>query len=1108
MQLFLINANTALSGHRRLYARLAQLDSSDCRHIFIVPDRYTLGVEHDLCENYFKDGYTRADVLSFTRLAVKTLGKKINKCLSKEGTVILLEKVMASKADCLKYYKNLKGYGFAKEMFAALASLRAGGVTPDAIEQELENVDGVLHDKLSDIAVIGREYERVLAENYTDTVTRIDRLIECVKSNKVFSDAHFYILGFNLYSSQQIQLIKSLLENCLSVNISYVGAMEKVGCPCTQIDELADFCRLKGIPVGYEEAHELVKPPFNALKSALFGGGNKPFIREEERVKVRLFSEETPYAEVLAAAREIVYLTRKENYRFKDVAVVCNDSTLLPIIRENFLRCGISGFLDEGYRLSDGLAARYIFPLLDFVSGKNQTDAFKLVRHPFSGIAEEQGDAFERYCVRYNIKYRRFNSPFTLGEFIEAENVRLDLMNTANRVPEQATVREYCALISEILRSEDIAEVLEEYASADDERLIAASKIEQFLSLTEEISLLNGDSFMECGEFSALLRAVSADIKIVLKPDYIDTVFVGNTEESRFSSVKALFVLGAADGFFPVKSGDGLIFTAMDNELMRRNKLTVFPSPVEKNAFERFILQDLLTKPTERLYIGCAETTLSGDTQIQGEGFKELLYLLGSEPKNLVSYRNFTKVEELNYRLVNLNNAYTQFIAGDVPTEFRESVSRKLIDAGLLKQQTLSKYNCPFESYFKRDNEGRCVTSVSQLECYFSCPFKHFMRYGLRAGAEEDSVLKPSVMGNIIHNVLESFFKRNIDKVYTGEDLTVPTAKAVEGEFQRSVYDCYYADPVSAHILKGVKKECYRLIPELVENMRASDFRPIGFEVGFGYLNDDNLILIKSNNRTFKLCGKIDRVDINGSHIAIVDYKTGTVTSDLKDVRIGKKIQLYVYLSYYLKKGYKPAGVFYLPIKSGNTVSGRSYAMTGQLIDDTEIYAKLDNRVKSANGKFTSKTLDFKAEVTDGEIKLNKSINLLSERDFYNIDDYVTKLAEKGLEEIMSGYAEKKPLKGECNYCEYRAMCGEVAEREKGTARAADFELQNDSCEEAERVTITEDGTERVTIISEKAVLDGNNDEIANKEKDSKLDSLKQNGLAAAINYTEGGDNA
>lgn len=1025
-----------MEGHKRLYERLRAQDSEDVRHVFIVPDRYTLGVEKDLCDVCFDGGFARADVVSFTRFAVKTVGKRIKKCLTKEGTVILLDAVMRKISADLKYYRNLTGYGFAKEMFAAQASLRSGGITPTDLADRCGEAEGALSDKLSDIALIYSEYNKALSENYSDTVTRIDSLIEAIP-NADLGRTHFYILGFNIYSEQQIRVIQTLLKHAASVSIPFVRQGEGA-CYDFQTEALASFCRDNGIAVERESSFAVVNPPFNRLCAALNGRSEALHLSKDEADRVRLFTEATPYDEVLAAAREIVYLTRKEGYRFKDIAVVCNDPSLLPIIRETFDRCEVPCFLDEGYPVADAVAVKYALYLLNAAENPSQSNVFKLSEHVFCRLSREEAEEFVRYSVKYNIRYQRFGEPFTLGECEAAEFVRGRVWELISSVPKAGTVADYCAFVKSALEGADKAEILTSFAKSADERVRASAVTDKFMYLTEEISALDGERCITAGEFASLLKSAISEMKTVLRPDYCDAVFVGSTEESRFSSVKALFVLGAADGFFPVTSGDGLIFSASDSEAMRKIGLELYPSPVEKNALERFIMRDLVTKPSEILYVGCAETDLGGDAQSPGDGFKDLSYYSGVEPKPLDKFRDFTDEERLNYLLVNIDNAYHAYVSGGIPEEYAEAVG------DLLRQNGMKDYcppdgEYPFERCFDRDDRGNFKTSVSQLECYFRCPFQHFLRYGLRVRDEEDSEIKASVIGNAVHNVLNEFFGRNLERVLRNEDTGDEAKRIIEREFARGEYAHFYNDPVSAHIISGVKKECVRIIAALGDNMRNSDFRPVEFETGFGYRKNDNEVLLEAGGRRFKLCGKIDRVDVRGDDVVIIDYKTGTVKPELKEIWCGEKIQLYVYLSYYVKKGRRAAGVFYQPLRSGNTSAGRSYACVGQMLDDVEIYEALDRRAIAAEGTYVSPAVAFKAERKEGTLKLNKSVNLFRREDFENAVGYTEKLMELGISEILEGFAEKKPLEGVCKTCSYRLMCGEVPYRKVAAVRAEAF---------------------------------------------------------------------
>ncbi|MBR1747521.1 MAG: PD-(D/E)XK nuclease family protein [Clostridia bacterium] len=1037
MKLLLIEGNTSYAAQRRLYERLKEQDASDVNHVLLVPDRYTVGVERDLVTYCFPEGFANADVNSFTRFAVKTVGKRIDECLTKEGTVVLLRKVL--KRTDTKYYKKLFGYGFAKELFAAIASLRSAGVTVDDVLREADLTPGVLGDKLHDIALVEKGYEEEIAGRFTDTVTRIDALEEYLKSADL-SLTHFYVLGFNIYSGQQLRILRTLAKNAASLTVTAVALRGCEPCPGGQAERLLDDCAAEGVPTEREEVFERVKEDVEYLRIGMFNPRAK---KRPVDCSVTLFREESPYEEIAATAREIRYLVRKEGYRYKDFAVVVNDERYLPILRETFDRCAVPNFIDEGYPVCDGLAARYVFGLLEAAEYVREGAVYKLARHPYFGLKTEDAEAFVRYCKQFGVRYRRFAEPFFVGDFEQAESVRAVIDAVVSSVPKEGTAAEYAAFFTSLLTAPLAESEEKKFASSTDERLRAAADREPVLRFLAEFAALAGEEKFGCFDYASTLRSALSDMKTVLAPDVYDAVFVGGTEESRFDGAKVGFFLGCTDESFPKKSGDGLIFSAYDNEALRHRDMKVFPSPVERNALERFLIRDVMSRFSDRMYFGCAETDLDGSEQVPGDGMNEIAYLSGKRTVRLAESRDLDEKERLLYRLASEKNALYEYLTGDLGPA-KDSVRAYLERKGLLAERADQEDYVPV---FERDEEGRAKTSVSRLETYFTCPFRYFMRYGVGVQPEEDSTLKVNVVGTAVHNILEDFFKQNAAKIDQKEDFSAEIEQAIRKEFVKSDYDIYREDVLASYLINELKKECRYSLPVLIDNMRHSKFRPMGYEVAFGYRKDDDLILLKTNNETFKVVGKVDRVDEYDHKVVIVDYKTGSVEPTLSDVYYGKKIQLYVYLKHFMDAGYEPAGVFYLPIGGTNVSKGRSYAMTGQMVRDFGIYRALDDRVDRVEGtRFKSQAMDIGAQKVQGEWKIySGSKNALEKDAFYAVVEYVQKLCQGALTEILDGYAEKKPFdEKDCEWCDYRRLCGKVPARSvSGTVSAETFSMKD-----------------------------------------------------------------
>ena len=118
------------------------------RNIVIVPDPSTLAVEQTVTKTLGAQGVFDVEVMSFSRLAAVTLKKKIKKCLSPAGCVLLMEKVIrACEGDLRHYRRAARKAGFAEEMYAALTAIRNSGVTAERLERAAESLQGYVRDK-------------------------------------------------------------------------------------------------------------------------------------------------------------------------------------------------------------------------------------------------------------------------------------------------------------------------------------------------------------------------------------------------------------------------------------------------------------------------------------------------------------------------------------------------------------------------------------------------------------------------------------------------------------------------------------------------------------------------------------------------------------------------------------------------------------------------------------------------------------------------------------------------------------------------------------------------------------------------------------------------
>ncbi|MDD4315765.1 MAG: PD-(D/E)XK nuclease family protein [Clostridia bacterium] len=1016
MEINVFASNTTAMAINSAIDALGRRNTADSSHIVIVPDRFTLSTEKDIYDRLELDGSFNIDVVSFSRLAVK-VQKSVGHFLTKEGTVMLMKKVIGENKEKLLYFRNYNSMGFAREIFAVTASFRSSGISASDLSRIAEGFESHKKSKYLDLALLYAEYESALKSRFIDTVTRQNQLIEAIKTDERVAQSHIFVLGFNIYSELQLAVIKELSFYAKSMNIA--SATESGGYnndifPTAQLEELREYALANKINYNKSYYFERLTPPLDTVHKEIFSlSKNRPLADGQE--SIRLMRPKNPYEEIKAVAREIVYRVR-QGARFRDIAVVCCQDTYKVCIKEIFQRFGIPFFIDEKYGAIHSASAKYLCGLIEAVLyGLRRDKVLNFIKHPLFSKDARGAERFENYCLKYNINYTRFRSPFLLGEGESFEALRAEFVALSDAVKTKGTAAEIADSLSAVFPDEQEGGELLFRASSE-----AGGKIKELLA---EIKTILGDEEMSLEDFYAVLADGIAGLEIALIPQYADCVFVGSTSESRFSSIKYIFAVGASEGFFPRKTAEQTIISFADMLMLERSGLSVRPHPLESNRLEQFVVADLLAK-AEIIYVSCSSYGLSGEQMTTGEAVKELSYILQRRLATDYAPAELDDEAKLLYRLASPDNAFYEFISGNVPQEYTQCVRKYLTDSGFGDRiQFFEQQQAPenFAEYvFYKDNDGY-ITKVSQLESYFCCPHMHYLRYGLGLQEKQLPELQVTDVGNIIHKVLEIYFAKNLKELKTLSDEQV---EQKSGAIIAAVLDdeklrCLREDSIGKYTVKLIYSECMYVIKKLTENIRSSSFEPAYIELAFGDGKQFKAIVLDTPEGKIKLRGKIDRVDCCGNKVAIIDYKTGSsVSGKYQDIYFGKKIQLYVYLSVFLEKGFEPAGVFYLPIRDSYRKDGESFAYMGQVEDSAETLAQLDNRLSDEGGESGI----IKVTVKNGAIT-TRSKNIISRADFRNICAYVNRLIVNAVGEITGGNIDRSPISKTCNYCAYKNHC-------------------------------------------------------------------------------------
>jgi len=188
--------------------------------------------------------------------------------------------------------------------------------------------------------------------------------------------------------------------------------------------------------------------------------------------------------------------------------------------------------------------------------------------------------------------------------------------------------------------------------------------------------------------------------------------------------------------------------------------------------------------------------------------------------------------------------------------------------------------------------------SASAMKKYITCPLDFYYRYILEFKEEEDvsEEVEHSEFGTFIHDVLEDLYKPFVRHDNYGK-LISPAPSAIlphdidhmlnrfEHLMERRFLKHFNEDPQLFSTGKNFLS--YQMALELTKRILLAEkaflescTEPVFIEYLEVILQDELIISINDHNKPVNLFGIVDRIDSVGGRYRIIDYKSGSVTSE------------------------------------------------------------------------------------------------------------------------------------------------------------------------------------------------------------------------------------
>lgn len=724
---------------------------------------------------------------------------------------------------------------------------------------------------------------------------------------------------------------------------------------------------------------------------------------------VRLIVAANRRVEVDAALNAMVDLAHdaKRPMRWRDMAIIVrNLAPYHDLISAALTERGIPYFIDHRRETRHHPLVEVVRAALAMQGDSNRFGdaAILLLKTGFTGISMHDADALENYILAQGLyDALHWTTPWTHPinpesdperERPQAEIDLLDAINAARahlvRVlkpwrdleadgpPRTQPARAWIDRLYKLLTTLDAGSRLKDLCRAADQRrdLDAIEVHEQvwrdLMALFDDLVSALGDEPLSPRRLREVLESALGEFTLGLVPPTIDQVLVSSIERSRHPMVRAVFVLGFGDGQFPSSTSESAVLGDEERAILAKTGVELTQSRARRMLDERMLAYIALTRASERLWIShpaADETGRALEPSPYWDSVRAILPHVQIEPLDGRGINAIGSVSQLAGGMAGALRAvaeertssneaapWTQLYewARDVPVlSTRVSATLRSLappQAAELEPKAIAAlWEPPFES------------SVSRLEDFARCPFKHHISHGLRLKPRAVADLSPLQMGTLYHAVLEQFVKSHSKRKNGLRELK------------------------SAEIDKLVKELTESAIAELGKQVRI-DQNEVGllnrrgrFELG-AYIRGERAHLDKtalspqftehvfgigktphlpalalplSDNRVVKFRGKIDRIDVtmaDDDAIGVVfDYKRKTQDFlRLDEAFHGLRLQLLSYLLVLREnniqfKGARvlPGGAFYLPLLGSYTRVDHPADATK---DDAEKYATYQPR--------------------------------------------------------------------------------------------------------------------------------------------------------------------
>ena len=973
-----------LDSIRKILLASGEPDNREERHIvFLLPEQSTFIHERELALLPGIDGYTDVDVVGFSRLAGQArrfMNERQLPSLKETGKLMLMTKLLAEHRENMRVFAVPSGKtGFCMTMLEIIKEMKTYKITPVILEKAAKNIknnphrnasEELLAAKLHDIGMLCTAYDEFIRDNYSDEIDDMRLLEDAILNHGFLKNTIFFIDGFASFNPLELAVLKAVFSVAEHAEIALL--LDSALTEKTLREEHYFFQT-------WETYHTLrnlataadvrILPPLNLCgEKGRFAVGKELYHLEQSLLPlsehnawqasptgIYIHSAADKRTEIEGIGREIIYLVREKNYRYRDISIVTRQAgDYSELIEQVFTDYEIPFFADKRKPMLYHPLIELLRAAMEAAEGNfHHRYIFRFLKSVFSPIDADEAAFLENYCLANGTKHYHWEKKGDWTFYSRAleekpdEEKEREILAKVNDIRYRGTthllnfcrsVRHAGTTVAEIIHAlrtlltdlniEEKMRLLYKNCrtAGDPESAEIHRQINDLVSeMLEQAEFLLSGTVMTLAQLIKILDAGFSALTASLIPPSVDQVFVASVDRSRTPESKICFVLGANEGVFPGIINADSILSSNDRERLKKVGCHIAPTVIQRQFAEYYLMYVALTRGSEALYVSYPLANENGQSLIPSIIIKRLHDLFpllaektyGEEDLHTLT-GGYVTIAALSRKIKDRksgipiapywNDIYSWYSGEEKYSQLMDSIENSL--SYRANPKTLSKEST--QSLW-----GQTVrSSVSRLESFKQCPLSYFANYSLKLKKRVEYTVSAPDKGQLLHAVLsylgELLAKEDLAGENPWDTMTRERAKELARDGVGKFMPDFMGDILSSsarykYLARRITDTVAAGIMLLSEQMKRGDFRQVAWEVAFGGSGDlESLSVQLDEDCKLVLSGRIDRIDAAQAvdtetgekklWLRVIDYKSGAQNISVRDIYQGTKLQLMVYL--------------------------------------------------------------------------------------------------------------------------------------------------------------------------------------------------------------------